>query len=174
MEDWTWGVIMLLVHDFFLPWMLSVFFVGTGLFWVSQNIHEATLKGVDSPRKRRGKGDAINQNTPENRAESRKEKDWFSNFQPSILLTAFAVLLFVSGRVAFSVFMFFSLNIKNLNTKKQCIPHTWDLSTSGWWSLSALFEPCSIRLAIPWGSWQLGFMKSRSHPWAVLRHKEAL
>ena len=60
MEDWTWGVIMLLVHDFFLPWMLSVFFVGLhgiGLFWASEkNIHEATLLGVKwliHPRKRR-------------------------------------------------------------------------------------------------------------------------
>lgn len=62
---------------------------------------------------------------------------------------------------------FFPWTSKKTKQKKQCIPHTWDLSTSGWWSLSALFEPCSIRLAIPWGSWQLGFMKSRSHPWAV-------
>lgn len=116
-----------------------------------------------------GKGGAINHNAPETRAETQKEKDWFSNFQLSILLMAFAVLLFDSGRVAFSVFIyvFFPWTSKKTKQKKQCIPHTWDLSTSGWWSLSALFEPCSIRLAIPWGSWQLGFMKSRSHPWAV-------
>ena len=68
--------------------MLSVFFVGLwgyALFGPPNTSMKRPLGGETAV----GKGGAINQNAPETRAETRKEKDGFSNFQPSILLTAF-------------------------------------------------------------------------------------